>query len=185
MNVTVFGSARVDGESKEYQDARDLGGLLAKRGHTIVSGGYGGVMEAVSRGAREAGGRVLGVTVAAWSQRLSPNIYLHEERPAATLFERLEALVESDALIALPGGAGTLGEVALAWNLRQMQLMPPKLIILVGVGWHRLVDAFSRELIVDERDLALLTLVENIQEAVAALTSKASQTDRLSASESP
>jgi len=93
VNVTVFGSARVEGESKEYQDARDLGGLLAKRGHTIVSGGYGGVMEAVSRGAREAGGRVLGVTVAAWAQRLSPNIYLHEERPAATLFERLEAPV--------------------------------------------------------------------------------------------
>jgi uncharacterized protein (TIGR00730 family) len=178
VNVTVFGSARVGGESKEYKDARALGALLAKRGDTIVSGGYGGVMEAVSRGAREAGGRVLGVTVAAWAERLSPNVYLDEERPAATLFERLKALVESDALIALPGGAGTLGEVALAWNLCQMQLMPPKLIILVGEGWRRLVEDFSRELIVDEADLALLTLVENIEEAVAALTRGASQTSR-------
>jgi predicted Rossmann-fold nucleotide-binding protein len=79
----------------------------------------------------------------------------------------------------MPGGAGTLGEVALAWNLRQMQLMPPKLIILVGGGWQRLVEAFSRELIVDEHDLDLLTLVENIEGAVAALTTEASQTDRV------
>jgi uncharacterized protein (TIGR00730 family) len=179
VNITVFGSARVHSESKEYQDARELGAMLAKRGDTIVSGGYGGVMEAVSRGAREAGGRVLGVTVAPWAERISPNIYLQEERPAATLFERLKALFESDALIALPGGAGTLGEVALAWNLCQMQLMPPKLIILVGDRWHSLVEDFSRELIVDEADLALLTLVENVEEAVAALTTEVSQADRL------
>jgi uncharacterized protein (TIGR00730 family) len=178
MNVTVFGSARVKPESEEYRDALELGGVLAKRGHTIVSGGYGGAMEAVSRGAREAGGHVLGVTVAPWANKLAPNTYLHEERPAATLFERLEALVESDVLIALPGGAGTLGEVALAWNLRQMQLMPPKLILLVGEGWKRLAAAFSRELIVDEGDLALLTLVDDIAEAVAVLEKEPVGVDR-------
>src|SRR5947209_938402 len=66
MRVTVFGSARVNEESQEYKDARRLGALLAGRGDVIVSGGYGGVMEAVSRGAREVGGQVVGVTVAPW-----------------------------------------------------------------------------------------------------------------------
>jgi uncharacterized protein (TIGR00730 family) len=178
MNVTVFGSARVKAESKEYGDALELGRLLAERGHSIVSGGYGGVMEAVSRGARDAGGHVLGVTVAPWADRLTPNTYLLEERQAETLFERLEALVESDVLIALPGGAGTLGEVALAWNLRQMQLMPPKLIVLVGSGWKRLVAAFSHELIVDDGDLALLTLVDDISEALAVLERAPALVDR-------
>ena len=135
----------------EYVDARRLGHVLAQRGDVIVSGGYGGVMEAVSRGAHEAGGEVLGVTVAPWVGRITPNPYLSEERSARTLFERVEALVESDALIALPGGAGTLGEVALAWNLRQMGLMAAKPVILVGDRWRRLSEAFSELLIVETR----------------------------------
>lgn len=169
MRVTVFGSARVGEESAEYREALRLGRMLAEDGHVIVSGGYGGIMEAVSRGAHGAGGRVVGVTVAPWAERLAPNRYLSEERSAQTLFERLEALVESDALIALPGGAGTLGEVALAWNLRQMGLMSAKPVILVGESWRRMVEAFRELLIVDERDLGLLTLVGSIEEAIVAL----------------
>jgi predicted Rossmann-fold nucleotide-binding protein len=107
--------------------------------------------------------------VAPWAQRLAPNRYLSEERSAESLFERLEALVESDALIALPGGAGTLGEVALAWNLRQMELMPAKPVILVGESWRRMVEAFRELLIVNERDLGLLTLVDSIDDAISAL----------------
>jgi uncharacterized protein (TIGR00730 family) len=172
MRVTVFGSARVGESSGEYRQAHRLGRVLAERGHIIVSGGYGGVMEAVSRGAHELGGRVVGVTVAPWVGRLAPNPYLSEERSAQTLFERLEALIESDALIALPGGAGTLGEVALAWNLRQMDLMPAKPVILVGESWRNLVQAWSEFLIIDERDLQLLTLAETIDEAVELLVEK-------------
>jgi uncharacterized protein (TIGR00725 family) len=170
VRVTVFGSARVGESTNEYQEARRLGGMLARRGDVIVSGGYGGIMEAVSRGARELGGQVVGVTVKPWKERLSPNSYLSEEVSAETLFQRLEALVESDALIALSGGAGTLGEVALAWNLRQMDLMPSKPVILVGQNWQRLVDTFRRTLIVHEKDLGLLTLVKTAEEAVEALS---------------
>lgn len=169
MRVTVFGSARVREGSAEYADARRLGLMLAQRGHVIVSGGYGGIMEAVSRGAHEGEGQVVGCTVAPWAGRVTPNAYLSEERTAQTLFERLESLVESDALIALPGGAGTLGEVALAWNLRQMDLMPAKPVILVGENWRRLCEAFSDLLIVDEKDLGLLTVVDTIDDVVTAL----------------
>lgn len=169
MRVTIFGSARVAEGSPEYEEARRLGKLLAERGDVIVSGGYGGMMEAVSRGAHEGGGQVVGVTVAPWIGRIAPNQYLSEEISARTLFERLEALVESDALIALPGGAGTLGEVALAWNLRQMDLMRPKPVILVGPTWSRLVQAFQENLIIGDHDVALLTLVETIEAALTAL----------------
>jgi len=78
-----------------------------------------------------------------------------------------------DALIALPGGAGTLGEVALAWNLRQMGLMSPKPVIVVGQGWKRMLDAFRANLVVDERDIALLRAVDSVDEAVAALEDSA------------
>jgi uncharacterized protein (TIGR00725 family) len=169
MRVTVFGSARLPYDSAGYADGLRLGRMLAERGDVVVSGGYAGIMEAVSRGAREAGGQVVGVTVAPWIGRIAPNRFLSEEVSARTLFERLEALVESEALIALPGGAGTLGEVALAWNLRQMDLMPRKPVVLVGRDWKAILDACARHLVIDEADLALLTTVETIEEALAAL----------------
>ena len=178
MRVTVFGSARVGEDSPEYADARRLGAILAKRGDVPVSGGYGGIMEAVSRGAHEGGGQVIGVTMAPWTERLLPNRYLSEEKSARTLFERLEALLESDALIALPGGAGTLAEVALAWNLHQMDLTRPKPVVLVGLGWGRMLDAFRDNLIIDRRDLAMLTHVATVDEAVAALERLASAEGR-------
>ena len=126
-------------------------------------------MEGVSRGAHAAGGTVVGVTVSPWIGRVKPNPYLTEEVAAATLFERLEGLIDSDALIALVGGAGTLAEVAIAWNLRQMDLVAPKHVILVGERWADLIEAFRRRLIIDEQDLALLTVVPTIEEAVVAL----------------
>jgi uncharacterized protein (TIGR00730 family) len=173
MRVTVFGSARVGPDTPEYEDARRLGRRLAERGDVIVSGGYGGIMEAVSRGAHEAGGQVVGVTVAPWVGRIEPNRYLSEERSARTLFERLEALIESDAMVALPGGAGTLGEVALAWNLRQMDLMAPKPIVLVGERWRAMVEAFRATLIIDDEDLALLVVVDSVEEVLPALEARA------------
>lgn len=169
MRITVFGSARVSESSTEYEEAHRLGDLLAERGDTIICGGYDGAMAAVSRGARERGGHVVGVTVAPWATRLSPNPYLSDEIAAETLYERLESLIGGDALIALPGGAGTLGEVALAWNLRQMDLIAPKPIVLVGDVWRRMLDAFRRHLIVDDRDLGLLTWVGTVEEAIAAI----------------
>lgn len=169
MRVTVFGSARVLPGSMEYEEAFQLGRRLAAAGHVVVSGGYGGVMEAVSRGAHEQGGSVVGITVAPWRERLSANIYVGEERSAATLFQRIEMLVESDALMTLAGGAGTLAEMATAWNLRQMNLMAQKPVILVGPTWRVLVREFQSHLIIDENDLRLLTIVDTIDEAVAAL----------------
>lgn len=170
MKVTVFGSARLSECSAEYGEAVRLGRELAQRGHAVICGGYGGLMEAVSRGAHDAGGTAVGITMAPWANRLSPNRFLSEERAAETLFARIEALIEGDCLIALPGGAGTLGEVALAWNLRQMDLIPEKPVILVGPLWARMAAAFRDHLVVSEADIGLLTVVETVDEALDALS---------------
>lgn len=169
MRVTVFGSARVQPGSDEYEDARRLGTLLARRGDVIVSGGYGGIMEAVSRGAHEARGRVVGVTMAPWAGRLAPNTFLSEENRAESLFSRIELMVESDALIAMPGGAGTLGELALAWNMRQMNLMKSKPLIVVGPRWQRLFAVFREVLIANDHDFNLVTPAASVEEALTHL----------------
>ncbi|MFN8411896.1 MAG: hypothetical protein U0Z26_05870 [Anaerolineales bacterium] len=62
MNVTVLGGAQPKEGTAAYEEARELGKLLAEQGHAVLTGGYMGTMEAVSRGASEAGGHVIGVT---------------------------------------------------------------------------------------------------------------------------
>lgn len=132
-----------------YADALALGGILARRGHTVLTGGYTGTMEAVSRGAAEAGGHVIGVTcddIGRFHGR-SANPWVLEERRCSTLLERLRGLIEgSEAAIALPGGPGTLAEIALSWNLMIVGSLARRPLILVGDGWRQVWSEFYAQL---------------------------------------
>ena len=148
MKISVFGGSQPQEGTPAYEEARLLGELLAQRGHTVLTGGYIGTMEAVSRGAAEAGGHVIGVTcedIEKW-RSVSANRWVKEEIRRKTLIERLQALVEeSDAAIALPGGPGTLTEIALTWNLMIVESRHRSPLILVGGGWQSTFDQFFRE----------------------------------------
>lgn len=147
MNVTIFGGSQPKEGSPAYQEAYQLGKLLAEHGHIILTGGYIGTMEAASRGANEAGGHVIGVTceeIEAW-RPTKHNRWVIEERRQKTLQARLDALITGcDAAIALPGGPGTLAEIALMWNLMIIQSLPLKPLILIGEGWKEVFDQFFR-----------------------------------------
>src|SRR5579871_5602291 len=107
--ITVFGGSRVLPESDEYTAAQELGRALARRGLSVVTGGYNGTMEAVSRGAKEVGGHVIGVTVEVIARNFErvPNAYLDQEVRTAQLLERIDKMVELGAgFVVLPGGAG-------------------------------------------------------------------------------
>ncbi len=147
MNVTVFGGSRPG--PADYDQAYRLGQLLGAAGHAVLTGGYIGVMEAVSRGAVEAGGHVIGVTCAEienW-RPVKPNAWVKEERRFACLRDRLFALIEGcDAAIALPGGPGTLAEIAMMWNHLLAGSIQPRPLILVGPGWQAVIDALYAHL---------------------------------------
>ena len=87
--VSVFGSSQAERGSLAYEEAKQVGALLAQEGLTVCSGGYGGVMEAVSRGAKEAGGSVIGVTTS-WFNNLSANLWVDEEIRTATFLHSRE-----------------------------------------------------------------------------------------------
>jgi uncharacterized protein (TIGR00725 family) len=148
MNVTIFGGAQPKEGSVAYEEARKLGSRLAQRGHVVLTGGYMGTMEAASRGASEAGGYVIGVTcedIESW-RGSSPNLWIKEERRNKTLYERLQALIEGcEAAIALSGGAGTLVEISLMWNLMIVESLPRRPLILIGSGWQSTLDQFFKE----------------------------------------
>src|SRR5688500_68960 len=101
-----------------YDDGVALGRALAGVGLGVVTGGYYGLMEAVSKGAKDGGGATIGVTVGIISQRASPNAYLDEEIRTERLLNRIDKLVElGEGYVVMPGGAGTLAELAVVWNL--------------------------------------------------------------------
>jgi uncharacterized protein (TIGR00725 family) len=141
MNITVFGGSRPN--EADYDQAYRLGKLLGADGHTVLTGGYIGTMEASSRGVVDAGGHAVGVTcdeIEAW-RPVQPNPYIKEERRFACLRDRLFALIEGcDAAIALPGGPGTLAEIAMMWSHLLTGAIKPRKLILVGPGWKALIE---------------------------------------------
>lgn len=164
--VAVYGSSITTEAEPAFAEAHVAGRLLAAAGARVACGGYGGIMEAVSRGASEAGGVVIGYTVAGFRDR-SPNPYLSEERPCGDLYERLANLIDrSDAMIAMGGGIGTLVEVFLAWNELYMGLLGPRPLVLVGELWKRALDGLSA---VMEITPAHLTHIDLCPDAAAAV----------------
>jgi len=176
MNITVFGSSQPQPGSPVYAEAYELGKLLAVAGHIVLTGGYVGTMEAVSRGANEAGGHVIGVTcdeIEKW-RAVGANVWVLEERRFATLQERLNELIRGcDAAIALPGGPGTLAEIALTWNLMIVASIPQKPLILVGQGWKALFDEMFHSLghVTPLIQRELLYFAPDVQTAAATLRS--------------
>jgi uncharacterized protein (TIGR00730 family) len=176
MRVSVFGGSQPKEGETAYTEAMELGRLLAQRGHTVLTGGYIGVMEAVSRGAKEAGGHVIGVTcedIESWRQ-VKANSWVMEEIRKKTLVERLHTLIhESDAAFALPGGAGTLTEIALMWNLMIVESLHRRPLVLIGRGWQSTFDQFFQEfnsyMTAPQREI--LKFASDVQTAVDMLAS--------------
>ena len=145
MRVTVFGGSKPKPGDQAYQDAYKLGCLLGDAKHDVITGGYIGTMEAISRGAVENGARAIGVTcdqIESW-RPVKPNPWLTEELRFASLVERMGALIDlCDAALALPGGSGTLAEISLMWNLLIIGAVAPKPIYLIGDCWQSVFDQF-------------------------------------------
>ncbi|RME08491.1 MAG: LOG family protein [Anaerolineae bacterium] len=175
MRVTVFGGSKPRPGEAAYEQARRLGRLLGEAGHVVLTGGYIGAMEAVSRGAAEAGAHVIGVTcdeIEAW-RPVAPNRWVKEEMRFPTLRERMYALMEHcDAALALPGGIGTLAEVAAMWSQMQTRAMPSRPLILVGAGWERVFLTLFEELgeYIDHPSRALLSFAVDVDAAVENLS---------------
>src|SRR5713101_4854992 len=124
--VTVFGSSRPREGDADYEEARTLGRALAKHGFSVCSGGYGGVMEAASRGAKEAGGKTYGVT-ADFFKNAKVHAWVEEEVRMKTWADRLfERGPRADALGSCKRGTGTLGALAVVWEMLNKSVMSAK-----------------------------------------------------------
>jgi len=167
LEVGVLGSARLTENDDRWALAHKLGTLLAEEGFVVVTGGYGGLMAAVSRGVYEMGGRVIGLPMQHWTN-LEPNPWNVDLRWSSNYGARLNHLLGCDAIIALPGGVGTLSEVAMAWAASQTEDRP-LLLILLGACWPPVIKSIREHLIVSDVDHNLLRFAGSPEEAVQAI----------------
>jgi uncharacterized protein (TIGR00730 family) len=137
--ITVFGSSRPREEDADYEEALALGRSLAEAGFAVCSGGYGGVMEAVSRGAKSAGAKTYGVTAEFFKPK--PNAWIDEEIRLKTWQERLFELVRlADGFVACKGGTGTLVELAVVWEMLNKSVIAGKPMVVLGDFWMPILE---------------------------------------------
>ncbi len=144
--ITIFGTGRAKQGDADFQLAYETGKLLAEAGFTIANGGYGGTMLAAARGAAQIGGEVIGVTCSAFKNSTA-NKYVTREIVTGSLDERLDTLIKlGQGYVVLPGGTGTLLELAKVWELKNKGfLKTDKPIILLGGFWKPLVELVARD----------------------------------------
>jgi uncharacterized protein (TIGR00730 family) len=170
--VTVFGSARSKPGEFAYDTAEAIGRALAKTGFTVVTGGGPGVMAAASKGAVEAGGRSVGLTIdLPGEQQQNPHntmsIHFHH------FFVRKVMLVKyATGFVLLPGGYGTVDELFETITLIQTHKIRPFPVILVGqkywgglLQWIRAASLAER--FISPEDLDILRITDDPQEVVA------------------
>ncbi|MEX2189751.1 MAG: LOG family protein [Bacteroidota bacterium] len=147
MTITVFGSSRCAEGSEEYKLAYELGRAIAAAGHSVCNGGFGGTMEACARGAKEAGGSTIGVTIQLFGQSANP--WIDQTIRTNTLVERLLKLIElGDAFVTLRGGTGTLLELAAVWEMMNKGIIPARPLLTFEPFWTPLIRMMAEELYV-------------------------------------
>ena len=167
--VAVFGSARTRPEAPEYALARQVGATLGGHGFTVITGGGPGAMEAANRGAQEAGGMSVGLTIdLPFEQGLNPwldlSVRFHYFFARKIMFVRY-----SSAFVVLPGGFGTLDELFEALTLIQTGKIREFPVVLVGTrfwsglaGW--LEDTMLAAGNISPSDLELFRVTDDIEE---------------------
>jgi uncharacterized protein (TIGR00730 family) len=169
--VTVFGSARFAETHEYYPIARELGRRISLLGFTVMTGGGPGLMEAANRGAYDTGGRSIGVNIELPMEQ-RPNPYLYREVTCHYFFVRKVLLFKySYAFVGLPGGFGTLDELAEALTLIQTGKIQNYPVVLIGTEYwtplmaqlHRMVERGA----VNFADLDLLKVTDDLDEAIS------------------
>jgi uncharacterized protein (TIGR00730 family) len=169
--VSMFGSARFPEDHPHYQLARETARRLAEAGYTIVTGGGPGIMEAGNRGAKDAGGRTIGLNIRLPMEQ-KPNPYVDDFIEFDHFFVRKVMFVKlSSAFVLMPGGFGTLDEIFETVTLMQTGKIESFPVVVLGREfWQKMgnfvLDTMLAEGTIDEKDVELFSFAETPEEAV-------------------
>lgn len=169
--VTLFGSARTPVGSKYYRQAVECGRALVHHGFAAITGGGPGAMEAVNRGAFEAGGQSVGLNITLPMEQ-QPNPYLTHLVTFRYFFVRKVMFVKyASGFIIFPGGFGTMDEFFESLTLIQTLKVAPFPVVCIGHEfWDGLVDWMRQVMLekfqnVDAADMQLFKVTDDVNEA--------------------
>lgn len=163
--ITVFGSSQPKPGDKEYETALKLGKLLGEKGFNICTGGYMGIMDAVSKGAAEKGVSAIGITISGVPYQKSK--YLTENIETQSLFDRIDKLLRiGDGYIILEGGTGTMLELSAVWEYANKSFQKPKPIACHGEIWKNIVETMDKRMKLEGRETGLVKSCANIDDCV-------------------
>lgn len=167
--ITAFGSSRIAEHEAVFADVECLSTRLAEQGYDGMTGGHQGMMAAFSRGIRTGGGHVRGITLERFPT--PPGNTLSEETRAHDFFDRMQTLIEdANAYLVLPGGLGTLAELAMTWDLLAIRVLEPRPIIVYGEMWQPLLNACKESLVLSvDNVFSQLRLCTTHDEVLSAL----------------
>jgi uncharacterized protein (TIGR00730 family) len=174
--VTVFGSARTPSTDPWYRKAEEMAALLVKNGYAAISGGGPGIMEAVNKGAAEAGGVSVGLNIELPMEQ-KPNPYMNRSLNFHYFFIRKVCFVKyANGFVLFPGGFGTLDEFFEAITLIQTNRIARFPVVLMGRDyWSGLVDWMKSRLqetkLIGAEDLDLFKITDDPKEAVEFIVS--------------
>jgi uncharacterized protein (TIGR00730 family) len=169
--ITVFGSSQPKEGQEEYNSAYKLGALLAKNNFNVCTGGFQGIMDAVSKGAVDNGAEAIGVTVDLWNAVTSK--YLTKEIKCRSLFERISTLVDlGEAYIILQGGTGTLLELSVVWEMMNKKMLNAKPVACHSSLWKEIVRVMEKQLKHENRTVSFVECFDNVEEIVNYIKTK-------------
>ncbi len=171
--VSVFGSARTKPDNKYYKLAEEISFKLTKAGYGVISGGGPGIMEAANKGAKAGGGKSVGLNIELPFEQ-NPNPYIDSDKLISFKYffvRKVMFLKYSQGFVAMPGGFGTIDELAEALTLIQTNKLARFPIILVGTEyWKGLIDWIKNTMLIDgyisPGDIDLFKIVDTSDEVI-------------------
>lgn len=173
--VSIFGSARIPETHGFYQDTKEMAKQLAQNGYTICTGGGPGLMMAGSQGAKEGGGKTLGLSIKLPHEQ-KPNDFLDENIMFQNFAQRkIVFSAVSNAYIVVPGGYGSLDELFEVLTLMQCGIIPKAPVVLYNKKyWSPLVDFIKQSLLkeemINQEDVNMFSIADSIEEVVNKIT---------------
>ncbi|MFQ5345775.1 MAG: LOG family protein [Mariprofundus sp.] len=170
--LAAFGSSRIGPEAAIYQDVFDLSRKIAQTGWDGMTGGHQGMMAAFSEGMHAGGRHIRGITLERFPT--PPDNTLSEEIRARDFFERMGTMIEqAQAWLVLPGGLGTLAELAMSWDLVAIRVLEPRPLLLYGDMWQPVISTLSEQLVLStERAFETIQICHSHEDVLNALNKR-------------
>ena len=172
--VAIFGYADASENSELFQTVRQVTKKLAETGYIVVDGGGPGVMRAATIGAKEGGGKVIGVTL--YSEDIpnfegrDPRNLFDQEIKTTNYVERTLALMRSGQLyVIFNGGSGTISEFGMAWGLAKLYFGHHKPLILYGKFWENIIKAFKENMLLRPHEKEVFKIVDTPDQVLDAI----------------